>query len=165
MADCGEPIAGGTLCDDGQPPAVTCELNDGGSCEWVVAECVNLPVDRELTIGSCTPVEGANDPYEIRSVEVQGDILYVGVEYSGGCGEHEFTVCPSDFRESIPLQMTVSLLHDSNGDTCEAIFSEFIAIDMTWIKEQHQAQYSGTEREVSVTIQGPNGGEGFLYSF
>ena len=43
--------------------------------------------------------------------------------------------------------------------------SELIAIDLTWIKEQHQAQFNGAEREVNVTIQGPNGGENFLYSY
>ena len=164
--ECGPQPAINIVCDNGRSPDARCDANEQNECEWTILECADRrPVDRDLTLNPCEPVELPNDPYAIRSAELEGDTLFVGVEYSGGCSEHDFVACPSDFREAVPLQMVLNLSHDSQGDTCEAIRSEVIAIDIAHIRRQHLAQYGEANGRVSVTVQGPEGEQTVLYEF
>ena len=58
-ADCGEPISGGTLCDNGEAPAVACVRSASGECGWLVAECGEVQGDEDCSDGDedCLPEE------------------------------------------------------------------------------------------------------------
>ncbi len=67
------------------------------------------------------------DPYEIYTQlplsneaappRIQNDTLYVTVGYSGGCKTHAFDLMVDT---SNPVQATLWLAHDADGDACEA---------------------------------------------
>ena len=164
---CGRQPMADIVCENGLPPEQRCSANEENVCEWQILECQDEQRDvaHSLTLDACPPVEMTTVPFRLNSAELEGDTLYVGVEYGGGCGEHDFTACPSDFQESVPLQMRLGLYHETQGDFCEAIVSEMIAIDVSWIRRQHLAQYGEANGRVSVTIDGPQEDQTVLYEF
>lgn len=77
-----------------------------------------------------------------------GDTLSFYAIYSGGCEAHEFIACwDGSFLESDPVQAPLNIVHIGNGDSCEALITEPISIDLTPLKEIYQSSYqtdSGT---------------------
>ena len=66
------------------------------------------------------------------TMSVNDDSLVVPVQYAGGCGEHDFYLvgaCPSDTASPAPL--SVYIIHDGHGDTCEALISETLKFDLS----------------------------------
>lgn len=89
-----------------------------------------------------TPDTWGTDAYTINASTVQDDILSVDVSYSGGCETHTFTLVAEErFLESLPVQLRVSLAHNANGDTCEALITEELHFNLTTIKAAYQKSY------------------------
>ena len=67
----------------------------------------------------------------ITSVNLEGNILSLDIEYSGGCQDHSFEFIGSAaVMKSLPAKRAVKLVHDSNGDTCRELVSETIKFDI-----------------------------------
>ncbi len=78
----------------------------------------------------------ANDPVRIDSASIINDLLSLKVQYGGGCKEHFFKlIIPKGIEKSNPPQTTLLLLHDSNGDSCEALISEELRFNLIQYKE------------------------------
>ena len=89
-----------------------------------------------------TADEWGTDEYVINAATLEADTLHINVSYAGGCETHEFTlVAEPRFLESLPVQLRVSLAHNANGDTCEALITEDHNFDLTPIKEAYQKGY------------------------
>lgn len=83
------------------------------------------------------------DYYTITSAEIEGVLLFMTIEYSGGCGKHGFEFIGSEaLSKSLPPQRSVKLMHDNGDDMCESIVSRDIEID---ISELAYKQTSGSE--------------------
>ena len=79
----------------------------------------------------------------ITSVKLEGNILSLGVEYSGGCKDHSFELIGSAaIMKSIPPKRSIKLMHESNGDTCRELVSETIKFD---IRALAHTETSGSE--------------------
>lgn len=73
------------------------------------------------------------DPYDVEAVRIRKDTgkLEIDVTVSGGCKEHDYMLYISRaFRESAPLQTDAYLVHNSNGDHCEALIYETVSFDL-----------------------------------
>lgn len=67
----------------------------------------------------------------ISSVKLEGNILSLDIEYSGGCKDHSFEfVGSAAIMKSLPPKRAVKLVHNSNGDTCRELISETIKFDI-----------------------------------
>ena len=116
-------------------------------------------------VTSATTAEWGTDKYIIKAATVEGDILSINVSYSGGCETHEFTlVAEPAFRESSPVQLWVSLAHNANGDTCEALLTEAYHFDLTPIKQVYQTGYQTDEGTIVLNLKDAPPGELF-YDF
>ncbi len=100
----------------------------------------------------------ATDPYQSRIVGMSGELLQMDVSYSGGCETHRFEPRWSGkFTASGTAAPVVHLVvtHDANRDSCEAIISENVIIDLTPIKtlffEQNPDASAG---ELQVRLEG-----------
>ena len=94
------------------------------------------------TVIAMTPEAAGTDAYVINAATIEDDTLRVNVSYSGGCETHAFTlVAEPRFLESFPVQQRVSIAHNANGDTCEALITEDHVFDLTPIKEAYQKGY------------------------
>ena len=68
--------------------------------------------------------ERVYDPLNVLSHEVRGNLLDINIDYAGGCEEH----VEASFQD--PTNIRLRLMHDSNGDLCEALISETLTFDM-----------------------------------
>lgn len=83
------------------------------------------------------------DTYYINSVRIEGNLLLMDIEYSGGCAEHKFEFIGSPaISKSLPPQRHVKLMHDNGDDMCESMVNRSIEID---ISELASSQTSGSE--------------------
>jgi hypothetical protein len=97
-------------------------------------------------------VGGKTDHYNIISAEIEGVLLFITVEYSGGCAHHTFEfVGNRATSKSIPPQRSVMLFHENGGDMCEAMVTRNIEID---ISELAMKQEKGNE--IILNLEGYN---------
>lgn len=90
-----------------------------------------LQLERILLAGSI--------PYTLTNAIVEGDILTATVTYPGGCQEHDFSLFgPQTIPVTDPNNLTLYLMHVSNGDQCEALINETRQFDLTPLKKQWQ---------------------------
>ena len=72
-----------------------------------------------------------SDSFTINSANKDGDILEVSVSYSGGCLQHSFEVIWDGIvYTDPPCYMNLIITHNSNNDTCEALITETISINL-----------------------------------
>ena len=110
----------------------------------------------------------ASIPYTTTNASINGDILGVGVQYSGGCEEHEFFLYgPTTIPDGDPANVTLYLIHESNKDFCEALISETRQFDLTPLKNRWQEVRGATSGEISINIHDAHTGivRTVLYQF
>lgn len=95
------------------------------------------------------------DPFTIKSIMVDKDILKVEVTYGGGCKDHEFVLIGSNvFMESDPVQTKVVLSHNANNDLCEKLILEELEFDLSPLKHTYQQSYSDASAEIIIHFEG-----------
>lgn len=83
---------------------------------------------KKAQIGDVTQESAATT---ITAVNLEGNILSLDVEYSGGCEDHTFDFIGSAMvMKSLPAKRPVKLVHNSNNDTCRELVSETIKFDI-----------------------------------
>lgn len=74
---------------------------------------------------------GASDPYALGIISVEGAELIADVQTGGGCAEHSFAVCwDGTIVDSSPPTVNLSLSHDAHGDTCHAVLSRDLRVEL-----------------------------------
>ncbi|MDH5366087.1 MAG: hypothetical protein OEW67_03820 [Cyclobacteriaceae bacterium] len=72
-----------------------------------------------------------SDLFALHEVSVADKKLQIKVSYSGGCQTHKFQIIwPEVITMIYPPDFSVVLMHDNNGDMCEAYFTETIIFDL-----------------------------------
>ena len=83
--------------------------------------------------------------YSFKSVEIKGDTLYATVSYSGGCGEHNFSLeANGAMMKSLPPKQPLRILHRSTYDPCRARIVELFKYDIS--------SYRGTPSGLTVIL-------------
>ncbi len=86
--------------------------------------------------------KSVNDSFVLNDAAITDDSLTISVSYSGGCKNHQFTLITSEsFLGSFPVQLIADIVHNANGDTCEAWPTEDYRFDLTPIKTMYQKSY------------------------
>jgi hypothetical protein len=107
------------------------------------------------TSGPCTPnsrcealeepdlfMSGYEDPVWITSAEIRDGCLHIAYQYSGGCNKHAFKlrIMPI-FCGTPPLPpTTLELVHEANGDNCEASLTGFASYDLSRLQDSTHNQ-------------------------
>ncbi len=113
--------------------------------------------------GKSTPT---SDPFTLNNATVTDDVLTVSVSYGGGCRDHEFHLHKADrFMESDPVQLGIAVIHDGNGDRCEAWITEQHSFDLSEIKAQWRDAYRRESGSVQLRLRDAVGDEALLYRF
>lgn len=88
-------------------------------------------------------VSQRSDACTITSARIEGNTLWIDVEYSGGCGWHKFELIGSaGIMKSLPPQRSIKLVHDNDDDMCEGWVKQTIEADITNLAA---SQTSGSE--------------------
>lgn len=75
------------------------------------------------------------DPCRIYSLFVEGTILNIGIEYSGGCKEHAFELYTDGvIMKSLPPKQRFFLKHDSDNDMCKSLVRDTLVFDLNGIR-------------------------------
>jgi hypothetical protein len=70
-------------------------------------------------------------PITVNAVTLEGNILSLDVEYSGGCKDHTYELIGSKaIMKSLPAKRAIKLVHKANDDTCRELISETIKFDI-----------------------------------
>lgn len=71
--------------------------------------------------------------YKLKEVKLEGNFLYVDVEYSGGCVKpHVFSLVTNGLVRKDGV-MEFAVLHKTKDDKCKALLTENIAFDISSI--------------------------------
>lgn len=70
----------------------------------------------------------SGDDFELMSAVLHTDYIEIDVAYSGGCKEHNFELVYKAPDSSDLVE--IAIVHDSNGDLCEAYLNETIRIEL-----------------------------------
>ena len=67
------------------------------------------------------PTTLIQSPFTFIDVVLEGDTLIAHVQYSGGCGNHEFEIEKMGFlMKSLPPKQPIKITHRSDNDPCRA---------------------------------------------
>jgi hypothetical protein len=69
---------------------------------------------------------------DVLGFEKHGDTLTLQVGHSEGCERHDYMLCWHGGLEQLLLApISLELIHDSHGDTCEAYLTETLSFDLS----------------------------------
>jgi len=73
-----------------------------------------------------------SDPFDLKSIVIKGDSVEITVGYSGGCKHHSFEIiCNEALSDTEPPETGIIILHDANGDMCEAYITETLVFSIS----------------------------------
>ena len=115
-------------------------------------------VDGEVIVTDDPPNSFLNDPYQLDSMSIDGDVVNVSISYSGGCQVHDFELLmtPSAFFESHPRQANLYLRHDDRDDPCDASLSGVLSFDLRPIAHLYELAY-GEPDPIIINIHNLSG--------
>jgi hypothetical protein len=94
-----------------------------------------LPKIKDATIDAGIDVMNTGAAYHIDSTQVNGDILSVFVNYSGGCQEHSFELYSNGmYAKSLPPQLLLCLRHDNKEDACRELINQELKFNIIKLK-------------------------------
>jgi hypothetical protein len=99
---------------------------------------VDTPPANEVIIDAAADMSATGAAYKVDSIAVNGDILSVYVNYSGGCKDHVFELVSNGmYAKSLPPQLTLCLKHKNNEDMCRKLVMQELKFNIK------KAQYKG----------------------
>lgn len=119
----------------------------------VIEEAPKPPLVTGATPVSFPPAQLMLDPFDLDSLSIEADTLFVHIAHGGGCKRHYFFMymSPGTFGESDPVQANLYLRHDDNDDTCRkdcqderCWSSTTLRFELTPIKALHQIIYGSS---------------------
>ena len=101
------------------------------------------PAEQPLPVLMSEPESVGMDPAKILEARIEGDILTLKVSHGGGCRQHESGLLYSGvLMKSLPPQTYLTLLHDANGDACEALLTADLAFDLAPLRAAYSAVFT-----------------------
>ena len=101
------------------------------------------------------------DLYDIESVRLDGDTLHLKIQHAGGCALHEYgLVAYNGWMESHPVQVAATLLHDGNGDNCDALITAELHYDLTPLRLAYVEAYRTAHDTIVIQLSDPSPGSG-----
>jgi len=90
---------------------------------------------KNVTVDAQADMMNTGASYSIDSLGINGDILSVFVNYSGGCKDHSFELLSNGmYAKSLPPQIAVCLKHINNDDACRKLVMEELKFNVSAIK-------------------------------
>ncbi len=109
------------------------------------------------------PADWPRDALALRSHSLDGPILTLEVEYTGGCQAHEVDlVAWGGWLESFPVQVNLQLSHESHDDPCEALIMRELRFDLQPLRQSYEAVYGSGEpgaTTIVLRLAAPDGGD------
>lgn len=73
-----------------------------------------------------------SEPFQIHSVRREGNLLFIDISFTGGCGVHEFKVIGNRaIMKSMPPKRSVMISHSVPREECNDTVKKVIEIDIS----------------------------------
>jgi hypothetical protein len=114
-------------------------LSASFSCKKEKAEPKNLNSSEivikesaaEYSDALSTPSSLNSDPFTLNSILIEGKNVEVTVSYPGGCTQHSFEIIWDEaVSNTNPPAINLAIIHDANGDNCEAYVTEVLTFNI-----------------------------------
>lgn len=107
----------------------------------LLASCASDPPpndpDAALRLESCRGEK--TDAFASGDLHVIGDEIHVQVQTGGGCAPHTFSACWNGaVLDSNPPQAALELSHHAHGDTCDALLTHDVRIDLAPLRARNE---------------------------
>lgn len=94
----------------------------------------------------------SNPTTKIDSVAIDGDVMVLFVEYSGGCEKQFFDLVGDEVvMKSFPPQRKIELVRNDQGDRCRELITERLMFDISSLKFQSSGSNGG---EIILHLEG-----------
>lgn len=115
--------------DEGNSP--TLDGTDPGQNEFLMAKLrINEDVFNTINTNRINKIR-KGEAYSINNVKRIGDFLHINLSYSGGCKIHDFEIIWDGIvYTDEPCHMNLLLIHNANNDTCEALITRTIVVNL-----------------------------------
>jgi hypothetical protein len=100
------------------------------------------------------------DGFDLKAISINADTLFIEIAHGGGCKQHDYALfmSPSVFAESFPVQASLYLQHNANGDLCKALLQPKLCFDLRPVAEQYRKFYGGLA-PIRLNVHGYSGGQ------
>jgi hypothetical protein len=100
-----------------------------------------------------------SDAITILGTSLEGNILSIEVEYSGGCEKHWFDLIGSfAIIKTLPAKRTVKLIHNASNDACRQLITQTLKFDVSALAI---TETSGSE--IILLLEGQKGEISYVY--
>jgi hypothetical protein len=83
-----------------------------------------------------TAAAAVSDSFELMEARVEGDVLVLWVQYSGGSKVHDFELHSAGApTKSLPRQVLLTVHHNAHGDRARAMIEEERTFDLTTYRD------------------------------
>jgi hypothetical protein len=115
--------------DDGN--SQTLDGADTGQNEVLIAKLrINEDVFNTINTNRTNKIR-KGEAYSINNVKRDGDFVQINLSYSGGCKIHDFEIIWDGIvYTDEPCHMNLLLIHNANNDTCEALITSTVAVNL-----------------------------------
>ena len=132
----------------------------------ILLDALLYPVDSDIIIDENLRANAHRDSIIIHNVKINQDRITFNISYGGGCQDHEFLLIGAGvYAESYPVQTQILLSHNSNNDTCLALFTDFLTFDLSPLKQHYRNLYSEDSATIILHIEGGKEGTSIAYTF
>lgn len=100
-------------------------------------------LEGEVILSNMEPSTIMIERFQVDSVWIRDDVIWLRVTYGGGCQNHHFWLfmSPDNFMESNPVQVAFFLRHYSNNDPCDALITRDLAFSLRPMIIRHRQVY------------------------
>jgi hypothetical protein len=116
--------------DDGNIPYASDGANPGQNEVLNAKLRINEDVFNTINTNRTNKIT-KGEAYSINNVKRVGDFLQINLSYSGGCKLHDFEIIWDGIvYTDEPCHMNLLLIHNANNDTCEALITGTIVVNL-----------------------------------
>lgn len=106
---------------------ISCKVKKSGTGETASSSSRAVVIDSAYKVGLNT--------ITIDSSTITGNTLRLYINYSGGCKKHDIDLIWTGVTaKSLPPQLPLALDHNTYGDACRQVVSEFREFDLSPLK-------------------------------
>jgi hypothetical protein len=97
----------------------------------------------------------SRDDFSFVDVYISNNHLYIKISYFGGCASHDFSLIGTGtFLEKSPVETSIVLSHEDNGDNCDALLVESLVFDLTPLKDLYYESYAKSSGTITIFLLG-----------
>lgn len=130
----------------------------------IVTDPLFLIETEDIILDNDLYTEAPRDGVYIEEIFIHNNHLVVEFSYGGGCAEHFFSLIGSnEYMESYPVRTSILLSHQSNNDTCTALFTAKLGFSLMPLKNEFHTMYPEYAGPLKLSIAG--GQEVFILDY